>query len=91
MNAYLGMYSRSFVPDSGQSKSAWEQTRRQRILSKTAIVHEVRNLQITLQGNKAVVQFEQAYTADKVRSVGPKTLRLELDDDKWLIVSESTS
>ena len=91
VNAYLGMYGRSFVPEDGQARSAWEQTRRQRILSKSAIAHEVRNLQITLQGNKATARFEQTYTADRVRSVGPKTLRFELEGDKWRIVSESTS
>ena len=91
VNAYLGMYGRSFAPEGGQARSAWEQTRRQRILSKSAIAHEVRNLQITLQGNKATARFEQTYTADRVRSVGPKTLRFELESDKWRIVSESTS
>lgn len=91
VNAYLEMYARSFVPDGGQGRSAWEQTRRQRILSKTAIAHEVRNLQISLQGNQAVARFEQTYTADHMRTVGAKTLRLELESGKWRIVSESTS
>ncbi|MFM7025626.1 MAG: YybH family protein [Limnohabitans sp.] len=91
VNTYLDAYARSFVPAGGQDKAAWEQTRRQRILSKSAIAHEIRNLQITLDGNKATARFEQTYTADHLRSVGPKTLQLELNGDKWLIVSESAS
>lgn len=91
VNAYLAAYARTFVPAGGQGRSAWEQTRRQRILSKSAITHEVRSLQITLDGNKATARFEQTYTADHFRSVGPKTLQLELSGDQWLIVSESAS
>lgn len=65
--------------------------RRQRILSKQSITHEIRNLQITVEGDKATARFEQTYVADNFRSVGPKILRLERFGQEWLIVSETTN
>lgn len=91
IDAYFNQYARSFVPAGGQSRSVWERTRRQRILSKSQIVHEIRDLQITLDGNKATANFEQMYATDQTRLVGPKTLRLQKEGLDWLIISESSN
>ena len=90
MEAYLGQYAKSFVPAAGQSRAAWEKTRHQRILSKGHITHEVRDLDIVVQGDTATAHFEQMYAADQTRQVGPKTLRLQKENGDWRIMSEST-
>jgi adhesin transport system outer membrane protein len=91
MPAYLAAYAPNFVPESGQNRLAWEQSRQQRILSKQTITHEIRNLQISIDGdNKATARFEQTYVADGLRLVGPKVLRLERTAQAWLIVAETT-
>lgn len=91
VNAYLSVYARTFTPEGGMQRQVWEQTRRQRILSKTAITHEMRNVQIVVDDDKATVRFEQTYVADSLRSVGPKVLRLERFGQEWLIVSETSN
>lgn len=91
MPAYLAAYAPNFVPEGGQNRLAWEQSRQQRILSKQTITHEIRNLQISIDGdNKATARFEQTYVADGLRLVGPKVLRLERSAQTWLIVAETT-
>jgi hypothetical protein len=44
---------------------------------------------VTLNGNKAQVNFVQDYKADSIDSVKPKTLWLAKAGGKWLIVKES--
>lgn len=90
MPAYLAAYAPNFVPEGGQNRLAWEQSRQQRILSKQTITHEIRNLQISVDGDKATARFEQTYVADGLRLVGPKVLRLERTAQAWLIVAETT-
>lgn len=91
VDAYLERYAKSFVPAGGQSRSAWEKMRRQRILSKSQISHEIRDLQITVEGDKATANFEQMYTTGQTRQVGAKTLRLQREGVNWLIISESSN
>jgi ketosteroid isomerase-like protein len=91
MDAYFAQYAKSFEPAGGQSRTAWELTRRQRIQSKQHIMHEVRDLDIKVDGDKAIANFEQLYVADKTRLVSPKTLRLQRDGNNWLIVSEGSN
>lgn len=89
IDAYLAAYSKSFVPAAGQSRATWEKSRRYRIGSKKKIMHEVRHLQVLVQGDVATARFEQLYEADQIRSAGLKTLRLAREKNAWLIVSES--
>lgn len=91
LESYFAQYAQSFVPAGGQSRSAWEKARRQRILSKIQITHEVRELQITLDENQATANFEQMYATDQTRQVGPKTLKLKKDGTHWRIISESSN
>ncbi len=91
MSAYFDQYATEFVPAGGQSRSSWEKARRQRILSKSQIIHEIRDLQITLEQDKATAKFEQMYATDQTRLVGPKTLRLQREGLNWRIISESSN
>ncbi|PUE34468.1 hypothetical protein B9Z52_06085 [Limnohabitans sp. Jir72] len=91
MDAYFDQYATSFVPAGGLSRSAWEKVRRQRILSKGQITHEIRDLQVTLDGEMATVKFEQLYATAQTHWVGPKILRLQREGVRWRIISESAN
>ena len=91
MEAYFEQYAKSFVPAGGQSRVTWEKMRRQRILSKSQITHEIRDLQISVDGDQATANFEQMYATEQTRLVGPKTLRLQREGLGWHIISESSN
>jgi tetratricopeptide (TPR) repeat protein len=88
MARYLAAYAADF-DTGGQSRSAWEQSRRARIVSKRQITVDVQNLRITVSGSRAVARFLQDYRADTLAVVNSKTLELTRTADRWLIVKES--
>lgn len=90
VKGYLKLYAKSFEPAGGQSRGDWVKNRYQRILSKKHISHSVQNLEIRVSADVAIANFEQAYEADKIRQIGPKTLHLTREDGTWRITSEST-
>ena len=90
MKAYLGAYAPEFDPPGQQSRKAWEEERRQRILGKSNITVRLENLKITLNGNRAEAQFRQHYKADSLSVSSRKILVLVRSGERWLIVREST-
>ncbi|WP_296447302.1 YybH family protein [Rhodoferax sp. UBA5149] len=90
MSAYLGAYGKEFTPPAKQSRSAWEQERRNRIAGKSSIRVKLENLTVTVNGSKAVAKFRQDYRANALAVSSRKTLELLKTGDKWLIVREST-
>ncbi|MDO9166574.1 MAG: tetratricopeptide repeat protein [Rhodoferax sp.] len=90
VSAYLGAYGKEFTPSTKQSRSAWEEDRRKRIVGKASISVKLDNLTVTVNGNKAVAKFRQDYRADALAVSSRKTLELLKTGDKWLIVKEST-
>lgn len=86
---YLAAYAPSFVPPGGISRKAWEQERRERIVSKGKIVVGLSKLTIQTNGNTAVVNFVQSYKADQLAVSSHKTLQLIKRGDQWLITQES--
>jgi Flp pilus assembly protein TadD/ketosteroid isomerase-like protein len=90
MSAYLGAYGKEFDPPGKQSRSAWEQERRNRIVGKASISLKLENLSVTVNGNKAVAKFRQDYKANALAVSSRKTLDLLRTGDRWLIVREST-
>jgi Flp pilus assembly protein TadD/ketosteroid isomerase-like protein len=90
MSAYLGAYGKEFDPPGTQSRSAWEQERRKRIVGKSNISLKLENLTVTVTGNKAVAKFRQDYRANALSVSSRKTLELLKTGDHWLIVREST-
>ena len=90
MNAYLGAYGKEFDPPGGLSRKAWEDERRARIVGKARILVRLSDLSVTVNGNKAVARFKQAYTADTLNVSSRKTLELVKAGDRWVIVREST-
>lgn len=90
MTQYLAAYDKAFVLPAQQSRSAWEQDRRARILGKSRITVNLLELQITVKGNQAVAKFRQDYKADALAILSRKTLELAKTGDRWLIVKESS-
>ncbi len=89
MGAYLGAYGRDFDPPGNQSRKDWEEDRRARIVGKSRISVRVTDLQVTVQGGKAIAKFRQAYNADTLSVNSRKTLELQKSGDRWVIVRES--
>ncbi len=90
MAQYLAAYDKSFETPAQQSRSAWEQDRRLRIVGKSRISVELLELQVSTKGNRAVAKFRQDYKADTLAILSRKTLELVKTGDRWLIVKESS-
>ncbi len=90
MNGYLGAYGKEFNPPGNQTRKAWEDERRARIVGKNKIVVKVSDMDVKVTGTKAVARFRQAYAADALNVNSRKTLELVKTGDRWAIVREST-
>lgn len=90
MNAYIRSYSKDFKGASKQSRKAWEQERRDRIVGKSSISVKLENLDVSVDANKAVAKFRQDYRGGSLEVSSRKTLELVKTGDRWVIVSEST-
>jgi hypothetical protein len=88
MNGYLAAYGKDFSPPNGQSRKAWEQDRRARIVGKSAISVKVDKFAISSKGNTATARFNQDYKADALAVSGRKTLTMVKAGDRWVIVKE---
>lgn len=89
MQAYLAAYGQDFDPPGKQSRKAWEEERRSRIVPRSRISVRLSDLDIEVDGSKATAKFRQAYSADGLNISGNKTLELRKVGDRWLIVRES--
>jgi tetratricopeptide (TPR) repeat protein len=89
MTGYLGAYAKDFDGDKG-SRKAWEQERRERIVGKRSITVKISDLDIKVDGNKAVARFRQDYRADGLNISGGKRLDLVRAGGEWVIVKESS-
>lgn len=90
MKAYLGAYAPSFTPAGGQSRKAWENERRARIVPRNRIEVDISNLTVSVEGDRASARFSQAYRSDQVNVSSRKVLDLVRQGERWLIVREST-
>ncbi len=90
MAGYLGAYSKEFTPPGKQSRAAWEEDRRKRIVGKNSISVKLDNLDVTISANKAVAKFRQQYHAGALSVSSRKTLHLLKTGDRWLITKESS-
>jgi hypothetical protein len=90
MGRYLAAYGKEFDPPGSQSRKAWEEDRRSRIVGKSRITVGLNNLAIHVNGNKATAKFRQDYHADALNISSRKTLDLVKTGDRWVIVKEST-
>jgi len=90
MVAYLAAYGKNFTPPGKQSRKAWEEERRSRIVGKSRISVKLSNLSVAVKGNTATARFKQDYSADALHVSSRKTLDMTKAGERWLIVREST-
>jgi len=90
MTRYLAAYGKDFDPPGSQSRKAWEEERRVRIVGKSRITLKLTDMRIEVEGNKARARFRQDYDADTLSVTSRKTLELVKAGDRWVIVKEST-
>ena len=90
IGGYLGAYGKEFDPPGKMSRAAWEGERRARIVGKNRISVKLSDVKVSVNGNKAVARFKQAYSADALNVSSRKTLELVKAGDRWMIVREST-
>ncbi|MDR7308410.1 tetratricopeptide repeat protein [Rhodoferax saidenbachensis] len=89
VKGYLASYGKEFDPPGNANRSAWEEERRQRITSKSKISVKLENLNISVNGNKAVAKFRQDYKANELAVSSRKALDLVKAGERWVIVRES--
>jgi tetratricopeptide (TPR) repeat protein len=90
MAAYLAAYGKDFDTPGDQSRKAWEEERRSRIVGKSRISVKLSNLSVDVKGSKATAKFKQDYSADTLNVSSRKTLDMAKAGERWLIVREST-
>lgn len=90
VKGYLASYGKEFTPPGSMSRNAWEEERKQRIVSKSKISVGLENLNVTVNGNKATAKFRQDYKAGELAVSSRKMLELVKSGDRWHIVKEST-
>lgn len=86
---YLAFYAKEFKAPGGESRSAWEAQRKQRIAAPKSIRVEVRDAKVKLVDDKhASVSFKQTYRAPHLNVISSKTLNWVKADGQWLIAEE---
>ena len=91
VGAYLALYAGSFTTPNGQSRSAWDAERADRISKPKSIQVTISNAKVSFtDDNHAVVNFRQTYRATHLSTASNKTMHLTKTDGKWLIQEERT-
>jgi len=90
MTGYLSSYGKEFDPPGNVGRKDWEEDRRSRIVGKSSISVKLNDVTVSVNGNKAVVKFKQAYSADALNVSSRKTLEMVKSGERWVIVREST-
>ncbi len=86
---YLAFYAKEFKVPGGESRSAWEAQRKERIAAPKSIHVEVRDAKVKLADeNHASVSFKQTYRAPHLNVMSSKTLNWVKADGQWLIAEE---
>lgn len=88
--AYLAAYGADFIPADGSSRDAWVAARSKKLVGKTAIDVQLRDIVIERLGEERFkVAFLQDYAAGSYRETGrSKTLHVAREDGQWKIVRE---
>ena len=89
IEAYLDAYADSFKTPEGQSRKAWESTRRERINKPGKIEVSITNINVHIDDSShAKASFKQNYHSGNLAQKTSKTLILVLSNGKWLIEQE---
>ena len=92
VDGYLSYYAKDFKPPNGESRAAWEKSRRARISGAKLITVAVGSPKVTMDSaNQATVKFRQAYRSDSFKAAGAKTLvMVKGGDGRWQIQQEKS-
>lgn len=89
VDQYLAAYSNSFKPPKGESRSAWEKTRKERINKPGSISVDLSDINVTMEGSDAAkVSFKQSYKSANLAQRTKKVLVMKKENGKWLIDQE---
>ncbi len=90
VDAYIASYAPDFKVPGGESRAAWEKSRRQRIAAPKSISVTVDDLKIAPEGDAlARATFRQGYRSDVLQPMQTtKTLVLARNDGRWRIREE---
>lgn len=89
VDSYLSFYAKSFRPPSGQSRSEWEKSRKERLLASRSINVAVSNLQVHFSSEReATVTFRQSYRSDKLTANATKQMEFVKSGERWQIQKE---
>jgi len=89
VGGYLGAYGKEFKAPKGESRSAWEAGRKQRIEAASSISVKVSGLKVSFtDANTAVAKFRQEYKSNITSANSSKTLVLSKASGRWQIVEE---
>jgi tetratricopeptide (TPR) repeat protein len=89
---YLDHYAPSFKVPGGQSRAAWEQSRRDRVAKGKRITVQAQNPKITFASpEEAIVTFRQVYQSETLKTSGMKKLTMVRSGGRWLIQQEDIS
>ena len=92
LDKYFASYADSFKPAKGESRKAWQETRRDRISRPAKINVELSNQKVTIEdASNAKVSFKQSYRADGKPIRTDKTLMMKKVDGAWRIDREVAS
>ena len=92
LDKYFASYADSFKPAKGESRKAWQATRKDRVSKPASINVELANQKVILDGaDNAKVSFKQIYSAGGKPIRTNKTLMLKKTDGAWLIEQEIAS
>jgi ketosteroid isomerase-like protein len=90
-DAYLSHYAPDFKTPNGESRNAWEKSRRSRIKAAGKINVELSNMGAEASGKDRVkVSFRQRYEAGNTAKRTQKTLEFVRKNERWLILREIT-
>jgi len=86
---YLSFYAKEFKTPDGESRSAWEAQRQERIAKPKSIHVEIKDAKVkVLNDNRATVNFKQFYHASHLHTSATKTIDFVRSGGKWLIAEE---
>ena len=93
INNYLASYADNFKSTKGRSLNSWKKLRETRVTSPSGISLNLSNRKMTvIDENNAEISFKQRYQAKGRSAIHTfKTLSLNKDGGKWLIVKEMAS
>jgi tetratricopeptide (TPR) repeat protein len=86
---YLSFYASDFKTPDGESRSAWAETRRERINKPKHIDVNVSKIAVDFtDSTHATVKFHQSYRASNFKASGGKTMLMVKSGGNWLIQEE---